>query len=79
MKLTITRSTFVGGRLMEASPEPVEVSEADGKQLLMLGKAVVVKPPADPEPVAVETPEAPASTDPEPVAKDDKPKSKGKS
>ena len=76
MKLVITRSTFVGGKLIEASPEPVDVSEADGKQLLALGKAVVVKP-ANPEPVAAET-LAPSAT-PDPVAKDDKSKSKGKS
>lgn len=76
MKIIITRNTFIGGKLVEANPEPVEVSEADAKQLVALGKAVVVKP-ANPEPVAAET--LTPSADPEPVAKDEKSKSKGKS
>ncbi len=57
MKIIVTRSTFIGGRLVEANPEPIEVSEADAKQLVALGKAVVVKL-ADPEPVAAETPDS---------------------
>jgi hypothetical protein len=77
MKIIITRSTFIGGKLVEASPTPVEVPEADAKQLVSLGKAVAVKA-ADPAPVAAETLAPSVDSEPAPE-KDEKSKSKGKS
>ncbi len=41
MKIIITRSTFIGGRLIEAAPYPVDVLDPIAKQLLALGKAVL--------------------------------------
>ncbi len=60
MKIIITRSVFMRGMLVEASTQPVDLPEADAKQLLAMGKAV--QAPDEPAPVAVETPA------PEPVA-----------
>lgn len=53
MKIIITRNCFIGGRLIVANPEAVDLPEAEAKQLLVMEKAV--KAP-DPVPVAVETP-----------------------
>lgn len=61
MKIRVTRNTFIGGVLMQASPDPIEVDAVVGKQLIALGKAVLV--PDAPAPVAVET-----LTEPAPVA-----------
>jgi hypothetical protein len=57
MKILVTRNTFIGGVLVQASADPIEVDAVVGKQLIGLGKAVaVVESPAAPvEPVAVET------------------------
>ena len=49
MKIIITRSTFIRGKVVEASPDPVEVDDATAKQLIALSKAVAApaEPPAD--------------------------------
>lgn len=73
MKIIITRSVFIRGVLVEASPDPVDVLEADAKQLLNLGKAVPV--PNSPAPVAVET-TAPELSAPVDAAPGDKSKKK---
>lgn len=54
---------------MEASPTPLDVEDAVGKQLLALGKAVSVETPA-------ETPVESAPVVPAP--KEEKPRAKGK-
>lgn len=72
MLIIVTRSTFIGGALVESNPAPIEVDKAVGLQLIQLGKAVAA--PIAPAPVAVETP----PIDPAPEAKKEKPKAKGK-
>lgn len=62
MKIVITRNVFIGGKLFQANSTPVELPDADAKQLVALEKAVKVADPA----VAAETP-APAAIDSAPV------------
>ena len=71
MKIRVTRNTFIGGVLVQASPDPIEVDAVVGKQLIALGKAVLVTDaPAPVEPVAVET--VTESAPVEPAPKEDK-------
>lgn len=69
MFIICTRSTFVAGAVVEASPIPIEVSDAAGLQLIQLGKAIAA-------PVAVETP-AETLVVPAPAPVEEKPKAKG--
>ena len=76
MRIIVSRNTFIGGALVEASPVPLDVDAVVGKQLIALGKAVAVPEPpaANPAaPVAVETPAESA-----PAPKEEKPRAKGK-
>lgn len=92
MKIIVTRSTFINGVPIEASPTPVEVDKATGLQLIAIGKAYAVAEDATHPPQNAKAPPAPKSKDgdvidPEGSAKtpseadpkgDLKPKGKGK-
>lgn len=72
MKIIVTRSTFIGGKLIEASDMPIDVSEADAKQLLLLEKAVKAPEPV----VSTETAESTDVPAPSASSANDKPKKK---
>ncbi len=77
MKIIITRSTFIGGRLIEAAPYPVDVLDPIAKQLLALGKAVMAPEPSAPLPkgdesVSVETPAGKQPIEPSAPSEDSK-------
>jgi hypothetical protein len=81
MKIKLTRNTFVSGQSCSRG-DVLEVSDAIGKQLLQIGKAVKVTAQADEAPIAAEadvaqTLQADATIETGPPAKVHKTRKKG--
>jgi hypothetical protein len=63
MRVIVTRNTFVAGQLVEANPEPVELSEGIARTLIGLNKAVEAPAPVVSVETAIETPPPPVVAD----------------